>query len=202
MSADDTPDGERDTVDSDGVGAGTNPPDVRERLEQEADRAREQFDEGVIDLLSWLLDTDTRARIYVHLCQQPDSTSDEVAEGTGLYPSTVREALADLHEEGQVTRTKRESEGAGNNPYEYSALPPSELVGEVVSDVQRQLNTVFNLDEYLDGERDNGSSDPVTITVRDEHDDSVSDGMARDAGDSDSGADAGDGANGTGGHRD
>jgi len=199
MSADDKPDGEGDTVDSDGVGAGTNPPDVRERLEQEADRAREQFDEGVIDLLSWILDTDTRARIYVHLCQQPDSTSDEVAEGTGLYPSTVREALADLHEEGQVTRTKRESEGAGNNPYEYSALPPSELVGEMVSDVQRQLNTVFNLDEYLDGDHDEGSSEPVTITVRDEHDDSVSDGMATDTGDSDPDAT---GDDGSGGHRD
>jgi predicted transcriptional regulator len=199
MSADDKPDGEGDTVDSDGVGAGTNPPDVRERLEQEADRAREQFDEGVIDLLSWILDTDTRARIYVHLCQQPDSTSDEVAEGTGLYPSTVREALADLHEEGQVTRTKRESEGAGNNPYEYSALPPSELVGEMVSDVQRQLNTVFNLDEYLDGDHDEGSSEPVTITVRDEHDDSVSDGMVTDTGDSDPDAT---GDDGSGGHRD
>ena len=197
MSADDNPDGERDTVDSDGAGAGTEPPDVRERLEQEADRAREQFDEGVIDLLSWVLDTDTRARIYVHLCQYPDSTSDEVAEGTGLYPSTVREALADLHEEGQVTRRKRESGGAGNNPYEYSALPPSELVGGMVSDVQQQLNTVFNLGEYLDGEHDDDSDEPVTITVRDEHDDSVSDGMGTGTGD-DPGADAGNGDSGAG----
>lgn len=196
MSADDKPDSEGDTVDSDGVGAGTEPPDVRERLEQEADRAREQFDEGVIDLLSWVLDTDTRARIYVHLCQHPDSTSDEVAEGTGLYPSTVREALADLHEEGQVTRTKRENGGAGNNPYEYSALPPSELVGEMVSDVQRQLNTVFNLGEFLDGEHDDDSSEPVTITVRDEHDDSVSDGMGTGTGDDDPGADTGNGDSG------
>jgi predicted transcriptional regulator len=178
MSADDTPDNEGD-VDSDGVGAEASSPDVRNRLEREADRARAQFDESVIDLLSWVLDTDTRARIYVFLCQEPGSTSDEVAEGTGLYPSTVREALADLHEEGQVTRTKRESEGAGNNPYEYDALPPSELVSEMVGDVQAQLNTVFNLDEYLDGSRDNsrGGDEPVTITVQDEHDDSVADGM-------------------------
>lgn len=196
MSAEDKPDGEGDTVDSDGVGAGADPPDVRERLEQEADRAREQFDEGVIDLLSWVLDTDTRARIYVHLCRQPDSTSDEVAEGTGLYPSTVREALADLHEQGQVTRTKRESEGAGNNPYEYSALPPSELVGEMVGDVQQQLNTVFNLGEFLDGERNDDSDDPVTITVRDEHDESVSNGMGTGAGSAD--ADVGNGDSGAG----
>jgi len=179
MSADDTQDSEGDTN-----GTVTDgPPDVRERLEQEADRAREQFDGGVIDLLSWVLDTDTRARIYIHLCQYPDSTSDEVAEGTGLYPSTVREALAALHEEGNVTRTKRESDGAGNNPYEYSALPPSDLVAELVGDVQEQLNTVFRLDEYLDGDGSESSDEPVTITVREEHDDSVSDGMGTGTGD-------------------
>jgi len=180
MSADDTQDSESD---ADGT-VTDGPPDVRERLEQEADRAREQFDEGIIDLLSWVLDTDTRARIYIHLCQHPDSTSDEVAEGTGLYPSTVREALAALHEEGNVTRTKRESEGAGNNPYEYSALPPSELVAELVGDVQEQLNTVFRLDEYLDDDGSGSSDEPVTITVREEHDDSVADGMGTGTGDS------------------
>jgi predicted transcriptional regulator len=178
MSADDTPDNEGDSD-----GTGTDSPDVRERLEQEADRAREQFDESIIGLLSWVLDTDTRARIYIHLCQHPDSTSDEVAEGTGLYPGTVREALADLHAEGNVTRRKRESETAGNNPYEYSALPPSELVAEMVGDVQEQLNTVFRLDDYLEGDRSESSDEPVTITVREEHDDSVADGMGTGTGD-------------------
>lgn len=135
---------------------------VKKRLEREADRAIEQFDESVVDLLSWVLDTETRARIYVHLRTNPHSTSGEVADGTGLYPSTVREALAELHDEGTVTRDKRESDGAGNNPYEYSAIPPSELVGEVVDDVQDQLNAVFN----LDGE--DSAGEPVTITVEDE----------------------------------
>jgi predicted transcriptional regulator len=198
MSADDKPNGEGDAIDSEGAGADADQSDVRERLEQEAGRAREQFDDGLIDLLSWILDTETRARIYVYLCQEPDSTSDEVAEGTGLYPSTVREALAELHEEGQVTRIKRESGGAGNNPYEYSALPPSELVAEMVGDVQKQLNTVFNLDEYLDGRHEDGGDEPVTITVRDEHDDSVAAGMGEN-GDDSSDPDAGD-TGGTGAH--
>ena len=148
--------------------------DVRERLEEEADRAVESFDEGIVDLLSWVLDTETRARIYVHLRQRPDSTSDEIAEGTGLYPSTVREALAELHEEGKVARQKRESDGAGNNPYEYAAMAPSDLVTDVVDEVQSELNTVFNLDNYL-GDRshtDEGAdSDPVTISVSEEDDD-------------------------------
>ncbi|SEO92599.1 Winged helix-turn-helix DNA-binding [Halorientalis persicus] len=142
---------------------------VRDRLEEETDRAVERFDDGVVDLLSWVLDTETRARIYVYLRQHPDSTSDEVAEGTGLYPSTVREALAELHEEEKVSRSKRESGGAGNNPYEYTAIAPSELVSSIVGDVQSELNTVFNLDDHLEdaeeSESPDGTDEPVTITV-------------------------------------
>jgi len=161
MSADDS------TEDKSGdEGAAETTSDVRDRLEAEADRAMEQFDEGVVDLLSWILDTETRARIYVHLRQHPDRTSEEIAEGTGLYPSTVREALAALHEEGTVQRSKRESEGAGNNPYEYSAIPPSDLVAEIVDDVQGHLNKVFNLDRVLDGD-DETASAPVEISVTD-----------------------------------
>jgi predicted transcriptional regulator len=143
---------------------------ARERLEAEADRAVTEFDEGVVDLLAWVLDTETRARIYVYLRQHPNSTSDEVAEGTGLYPSTVREALAQLHEEDTVDRHKRESAGAGNNPYEYEAIAPSTLVRGVVGQVQEQLNAVFNLDRQLeDGTADDRSdTDPVRITVEDD----------------------------------
>jgi len=147
--------------------------DVRERLEQEADRAVESFDDGIVDLLSWVLDTETRARIYVHLRQEPHSTSEEIADGTGLYPSTVREAIAALHDEGKVTRQKRENSGAGNNPYEYAAIAPSELAGDVVDDVQSELNTVFNLDRYL-GDHDGPTEDesaPITISVSEEGDD-------------------------------
>ena len=142
----------------------------RERLEEEADRAVGQFDEGIVDLLSWVLDTETRARIYVYLRQQPHSTSEEIAEGTGLYPSTVRESLAELHGEETVERRKRESEGAGNNPYEYTAIAPSDLVSGVVGQIQDELNTVFNLDDHLDTEEVDGASEPVRIRVEDEDD--------------------------------
>ncbi|WP_134670506.1 helix-turn-helix domain-containing protein [Halorussus marinus] len=140
----------------------------RERLEEEADRAVDQFDQGIVDLLSWVLDTDTRARIYVYLRQHPHSTSEEIAEGTGLYPSTVRESLAELHAEEKVERRKRESEGAGNNPYEYTAIAPSELVSGVVGQVQDELNTVFNLDDHLErGEGTAETTEPVSIEVED-----------------------------------
>ena len=139
---------------------------ARDRLEEGADRAVDELDTKVIDILSWVLDTETRGRIYVYLRQQPWSTSEEVAEGTGLYPSTVREALAELAEEEIVERRKRESEGAGNNPYEYTSIPPSELVSSVVGRVQSELNTIFNMDTVLD-EEPAETSEPVTIEVQD-----------------------------------
>jgi len=161
----------------------------KERLQEGADKAVEGFDEGIVDLLSWVLDTETRARIYVYLRQHPGSTSEEIAEGTGLYPSTVREALAELTDEEKVTREKRESEGAGNNPYEYDAIAPSDLVGGVVTDVQQELNTVFNLDDYLGSTEVDPDSEPVRITVEEADDEGEADAGAADeageAGDAD-----------------
>ncbi|AEM57114.1 transcriptional regulator [Haloarcula hispanica N601] len=168
--------------------------DVRERIEQEADRAVEQFDEGIVDLLAWVLDTETRARIYVHLRQHPESTSEEIAEGTGLYPSTVREALAALTEEEVVTRQKRESDGAGNNPYEYSAIPPSDLVNTIVGDIQSELNTVFNLDDHIGGGETTLEPDdePVTISVEDANDGTNDADASEDTGDEGNGSEGGD----------
>lgn len=134
----------------------------------------EELDQRIVDLLSWILDTETRAKIYVYLLANSGSTSEEVAKGTGLYPSTVREALAELHEEDRVTREKRANEGAGNNPYEYTAIQPSELVGGVVDQVQHELNTIFTLDRVLDREDERNAGveleedvEPVKITVDD-----------------------------------
>ena len=128
------------------------------------DRGSTEFDERAVDILSWLLDTETRARIYVYLHDEPWSTSEEVATGTGLYPSTVREALASMAEDDVLERRKRDSDGAGNNPYEYTAMPPSDLVRDAVGDVQAQLNALCNLDSLRGDDRDSGS-DPVQIDV-------------------------------------
>lgn len=179
MSENDPEDGEEIpvTVSEEGTGA-------RTRIEEGADRAVEEFDRGIVDLLAWVLDTETRARIYVYLRQYPGSTSEEIASGTGLYPSTVREALAELNEEGNVSREKRESEGAGNNPYEYTAIAPSELVGGIVHQVQDELNTVFNLDEYLAEDEGEEASRPISITV-DDTDDEETDEYLDDTEDAD-----------------
>ena len=148
----------------------------RDRLEAGAEQAVEQLDEGVIDLLDWVLETDTRTRIYVQLRKEPNRTSEELAEATGLYPSTVREALAELTDDGIVSRSKRPDDGAGNNPYEYTAIPPSELVSEVVQRIQTQLNAVVNLDRLLrPSEPTTDDDEPITISISDPEPDDSSD---------------------------
>ncbi|MFB6353213.1 MAG: helix-turn-helix domain-containing protein [Halobacteriales archaeon] len=127
--------------------------------------AVEAVDDGLVDLLAWLLDTETRARIYLYLRLAPARTSGEVADGTGLYPSTVRECLAAMHEEGLVEREKRASEGAGNNPYEYRAIAPSELVGDLAVQMQDQLNAICHLDRHLDGGAVEDPAQVVTIEL-------------------------------------
>ncbi len=179
MARDDTDDhrgedGDRQPDDDDALVGGDDQPLGDDALADDDDGVRataaEEVDGRIVDLLSWILDTETRAKIYVHLLDNPGSTSEEVATGTGLYPSTVREALAELHEEDRVTREKRASEGAGNNPYEYTAIQPSELVGGVVDQVQQELNTIFTLDRVLDRGAEveptlDADAEPVTITV-------------------------------------
>jgi predicted transcriptional regulator len=173
MTSDDTTeDGEEPTDDHPTL---PDEEEVRERIEEGADRAVEGFDRGLVDLLSWVLETETKSRIYVHLRQHPESTSGEIAEGTGLYPSTVREALAELHDDDTVERQKRDSDGAGNDPYEYAAIAPSDLVNSRVDVVQDQLNTVFNLDRYIEGRGDQAAEAPVTISI-DTHSDEDDEG--------------------------
>jgi predicted transcriptional regulator len=163
----------RDDADTTADDADASPPEGGEESTSRRQQAVDGFDSNIVDLLSWVLDTETRAKIYIYLQASPASTSEEVAQGTGLYPSTVREALAELHDEEKVHREKRSASGAGNNPFEYTAIAPSELVSGVVGQVQDELNTVFNLEELLDSD-DPGedaepvetSDEPVTITVQ------------------------------------
>lgn len=108
-----------------------------------------EVDESLVELLTWMLGTDTRARIYLYLRQQPRATSDEIATGTGLYPSTVRESLVVLHEEGTVNRYERELRDVEDSRYVYEGIPPKELVLDILEPVQEKLNTVFMLDELL-----------------------------------------------------
>lgn len=131
---------------------------IRDRLEQLVDRARAGFDEGIVDVLSWLLDTETRTRVYVHLRQNDWSTSENVAEGTGFQPASIQNTLDELVEQEAVERREHDGEEA---EYEYDAVPPSELLGVAVDPVRDSLESVTHDEEGEESVRieiDSGSS--------------------------------------------
>jgi predicted transcriptional regulator len=110
---------------------------------------REDFDEALVNLLKFFLNTETKAKIYLYLRKRGRSTSQDIARGANLYPSSVREALVEMTKSGVVTREKLEVKGAGKNPYAYEAITPKELAGLKVKSMEQRLNDLFNLDRYL-----------------------------------------------------
>lgn len=131
---------------------------IRDRIEQLADQARAGFDEGIVGVLSWLLDTEMRTRVYVYLRQNDWSTSKDVAEGIGLQPASVRNTLDELVEQKAVERRGHNGEGA---EYEYDAVPPSDLLGGTVDTVRDSLESVTHDKEGEESVRieiDSGSS--------------------------------------------
>ena len=143
------------------------PADVRTELDRQRTGVMDRNEEGedLIDLLSRVLDTDTRTRIYVHLRQRPHSTVEEVAEGTGIYPSAVRRVLSDLHDEGVVERREQPERGEDA----YTAIPPNELIDVLAEQMRDELDRLFGLDRLRGGrERERTPrTEPVTIPVED-----------------------------------
>jgi predicted transcriptional regulator len=125
-------------------------------------------DQRVVEALARILQTETKARVYVGLRQSPHATSDELATMTGLYPSTVREVLAQMHEEEVVSRRKRDRQGAGNNPYEYDAIAPAQLVRRKVDELQAELNSICLLDDLLGRGQSPSGDGPVRISIDEE----------------------------------
>ena len=96
-----------------------------------------------------ILQSKTRANIYIYLLLKNSATSDEIIENTHLYPSTVREALSKMHEQKIIKREKIKNESVGKNPYLYYAMPLNELLKRYVSEIENNLNKIAELDHFL-----------------------------------------------------
>lgn len=164
------PNREEPTPDMDPEGAPASDP-ADAHLNGSRPLATEPVDERVTEWLVWMLGSATRARIFAHLRTAPGRTSGEIAEETDLYPSTVREMVASMHDEGLLRRSKRSLEGRGNNPFEYTAIPPTDLVERRAPRLQDGLNAIYGIDRRLPGAAADTDSEPVRITVRETVDD-------------------------------
>jgi predicted transcriptional regulator len=111
----------------------------------------EAIDEALVGLLKFFLDSEAKSKIYLYLRKKGASTSQQIAKGANLYPSSTREALAGMTKSGIVTRQKLETEGTGKKPYVYEAISATELFKSKISGIESKLNELLNLDNYLKG---------------------------------------------------
>ena len=130
----------------------------------------ENVDKALINSLASLLSSEVKAKIYIYLRKYGESTVNEIAQGTGIYPSTIREAILEMYEEGIVNRKKLEKEGLGKKPYIYSAIPPSDVVKKLSESLQKKLNDVFMLEKKIKKKEIKIPFLPVKIVINDNKD--------------------------------
>jgi sugar-specific transcriptional regulator TrmB len=109
----------------------------------------EKSDLRLVDILTEFWFTEIKAKIYVYLRKAGPSTAEDIVKGTGLYITSVREALSDLNKKEIVVRQKVQKKGAGKPPYVYEAIPPRELIEKMGQDLQEKLSRIFMLDDLL-----------------------------------------------------
>jgi len=99
--------------------------DQRERVEETVEEGLDVVNDGVVDVVSAVLDTSARADVYVALRKLGEADAEEVAEETGLYPKKVEETLDDLEEDEIV-----ETEVVGEEVV-YTAVSPTKVVSKI-----------------------------------------------------------------------
>lgn len=137
------------------------PTQILENIDSSVDKLASSLE----DIVSEIFKSRTKARIYLYLITKGEQTSEQVAGGTGLYPSTVRDALADMHAHGFLQRTKVEKEGAGKHPYLYRAISPSKLVEAYARTMESRLTALLNVKHLLKKESIKLPILPVTIYI-------------------------------------
>lgn len=137
------------------------PSEILENIEGSLDKITDNLEEVVTEVFK----SRTKARIYLYLVTKGKQTSDEVSKGTGLYPSTVRDALADMHSHGFLNRTKVEKEGAGKHPYIYVAISPTLLVEAYAKAMETRLTALLNVKSILKKDSIKLPILPVTIFI-------------------------------------
>jgi predicted transcriptional regulator len=110
---------------------------------------KQDFDEAMVGLVKFFLDSEAKSKIYVYLRKAGPSTAQEISRGSNLYPSSTREALASMTKAGVLTRRKLDVEGSGKKPYVYESISPGELFKERISGIEAKLNSLLNLDNIV-----------------------------------------------------
>ena len=113
---------------------------------------KQDFDGFLMEILKFFLDSEAKSKIYLYLRNSGQAISKDIAKGANLYPSSTREALADMTKNGVVLRTKLDVEGTGKKPFVYEAISPTELLKKRASKIEEGISRLLNL-----GGREEGS---------------------------------------------
>ena len=103
-----------------------------------------------------ILKSRARSRIYIYLLRKNGAKSEQIIKGTRLHPSTVRETLSKMYEQGLIYRKKIKNDSIGKNPYIYYAISPVTLLKRYASEIEDRLNKIASLAASTDKSMDTG----------------------------------------------
>ena len=103
---------------------------------------KSDIDKGLMDILKFFLDTESKIKIYLYLLKKGNSTYDSIAEGTSIYPSMCRESLSSMEQMKVVEKTQED-------PEKYAAVAPSKLVDLKIGQLEKELNDFLKLEDIL-----------------------------------------------------
>ena len=113
-------------------------------------------DKTIEKAVSDILKSRARSRIYIYLLRKNGAKSEQLIKGTRLHPSTVRETLSKMYEQGLIYRKKIKNDSIGKNPYMYYAISPIKLLKRYASEVEDRLNKIASLAVSTDKSIDTG----------------------------------------------
>ena len=107
--------------------------------------SRIQIDKSTEKAVREILKSRARSRIYIYLLRKNGARTEQIIKGTRLHPSTVRETLSKMYDQGLIYRKKLKNDSIGKNPYVYHPIPPVKLLKKYASEMEDRLNKLANL---------------------------------------------------------
>ncbi|HNZ87164.1 MAG TPA: helix-turn-helix domain-containing protein [Methanofastidiosum sp.] len=103
---------------------------------------KSDIDKGLLEMLKFFLDTESKVKIYLYLLNAGEANSDNIAERTSIYPSTCKESLASMEQMKVIEKLEGEKD-------KYKAVSPSKLVERKMEQFEKQLNDFMKLEQIL-----------------------------------------------------
>jgi predicted transcriptional regulator len=108
-------------------------------------KTRISQDKSLEKAVSDILQSRARSRIYLYLLRKNGAKTEQIIKGTELHPSTVRETLSKMYDQGLIYRKKMKNDSIGKNPYIYNAISPMRLLKGYAREIEDRLNKLANL---------------------------------------------------------